>query len=96
MKINALLQDEKFNYFFSLILGIGIICVIRPMCSGKECASVKPPMEKDFGKYVYRLADKCYEFKTKTLHCPSTGAIEAFHSRSSDTFSRRTSPIPKE
>jgi hypothetical protein len=96
MKINSLLQDEKFNYFFSLILGIGLICVIRPMCSGKECATLKPPMEKDFGQYVYRLAEKCYEFKTNVVKCPATGAIEAFRSCSSsfDTFSRRISPIP--
>lgn len=96
MKINAILNDEKFNYFFSFIVGLGLICVLRPMCSGKECATLKPPMEKDFGKYVYRLAEKCYEFKTDVVKCPAKGAIEAFRSCSSDAFSRRVSPIPKQ
>lgn len=91
MKITSLLQDEKFNIFFSFILGIGLICIIRPMCSGKECATLKPPAEKDFDKYVYRLADKCYEFKTKVISCPATGAIEAF--QCSDQFARRESPL---
>lgn len=92
MKLTSLLQDEKFNYFFSLVLGIGLICIIRPMCSGKECATLKPPAEKDFDRYVYRLAEKCYEFKTKVISCPATGAIEAF--QSPDTFARRDSPLP--
>ena len=48
----------------------------------------------DFDKYVYRLAEKCYEFKTKIVKCPETGAIEAFRSCSSDAFQRRISPIP--
>lgn len=91
MKITSLLQDEKFNYFFSLVLGIGMICVLRPMCSGKECATIKPPPEKDFDQYVYRLAEKCYEFKTKVISCPTTGAIEAF--QCSDEFTRRSSPL---
>lgn len=49
-------------------------------------------MEKDFDKFVYRLADKCYEFKTKVISCPTTGAIEAFQSPLDD-FSRRSSYI---
>lgn len=87
MKITSLLQDEKFNYIFSFLLGIGLMCIMRPMCSGKECASWKPPLEKDFDKYVYRLAEKCYEFKTNVITCPASGAIEAFQ----DDFSRRPS-----
>lgn len=94
MKINSLLQDEKFHYFFSFILGVGLICMLRPMCSGKECATMKPPMEKDFDKFVYRLAEKCYKFKTNVLPCPTVGAIEAFQC-TSDEFSRRTSGIPQ-
>ena len=95
MKINSILHDEKFNYFFSLILGVGLICILRPMCSGKECQVSKPPLEKDFDKYVYRLGEKCYEFKTKIVKCPESGAIEAFKSCSSDAFQRRVSPIPR-
>ena len=93
MKITSILQDEKFNNFFSLVLGIGLICVIRPMCSGKECATLKHPAEKDFDSYVYRLAEKCYEFKTNVITCPATGAIEAF--QVSDKFARRGSPLPR-
>lgn len=92
VKLESLLHDEKFNYFFSLILGIGIICIMRPMCSGKECTTLKPPLEKDFDRYVYRLADKCYAFQTKAISCPVTGAIEAFRSScpfQRDVFSRR-------
>ena len=90
MKLNSLLHDEKFNYLFSLLLGVGLICILRPMCSGKECATLKPPLEKDFDKFVYRMSNKCYEFKTNVISCPSTGAIEAFKS-GSDNFSRRSS-----
>ena len=84
------------------MLGIGIICVIRPMCTGSECAVKKAPSEKDFDQFVYRIGgDKCYSFKTETVECPSSGVIESFRERSSRTisaqpltlFATRSTPI---
>lgn len=82
MNLLKLLHDDKFNVFFSLMLGIGIICIIRPMCTGPNCAVKKAPSEKDFDQFVYRIGgDKCYSFKTETVECPSSGVIEAFRER---------------
>jgi hypothetical protein len=78
MNLQKLLKDENFSIFFSIILGIGIVCILYPVCSGKDCGTiVKPPSEKDFDQYVYRMGEKCYEFKTEVVECVS-GAIEAF------------------
>ena len=79
MGILQVLQDAKFNVFFSFVLGIGLICIFRPQCSGSECNINKAPAEKDFDKYVYRMSEgSCYEFKTEIVDCPSSGAVEAF------------------
>jgi hypothetical protein len=100
MNILKLLNDERFSVFFSFALGIGLICFIRPMCTGPDCDIKKPPSEKDFDKYVYRLGGKCYEFKTNITECPASGTIEAFRECSSgkkdlshDEFLRRGTPI---
>jgi len=86
MGLPEILKDTRFNTFFSFILGIGIICIFRPMCSGSDCNINKPPVENDFDKYVYRMgSDSCYEFKTEVTKCPSSGAIEAFEQSSSTT-----------
>ena len=79
MNLQKLMKNESFNVFFSVILGIGIICILHPACSGKDCETeTKPPSEKDFDQYVYRMKDKCYEFKTEIVACPASGAIEPF------------------
>jgi hypothetical protein len=104
MAILDLLNDKKFNIFFSFVLGLGIVCMVRPMCSGDECNVNKPPTDKDFEKYVYKMGGgKCYEFKTEVTECPASGTIEAFRECSSqdnyesfgDQFSRRSSPIKR-
>lgn len=79
MGLPEILKDTRFNTFFSFVLGIGLICILRPMCSGSECNINKAPAEKDFDKYIYRMGNSsCYEFKSDIVKCPSSGAVEAF------------------
>jgi hypothetical protein len=79
MGIQHILKDPNFNIIFSVLIGIGLICMIRPQCKGVECNVNKPPVEEDFDKYVYRMqGGKCYEFKTNIVQCPSSGTVEAF------------------
>jgi hypothetical protein len=101
MGLLEILKDTRFNTFFSFVLGIGIICILRPMCSGSDCNVNKPPTEKDFDKFVYRMGSSaCYEFKTEIMKCPPSGAVEAFQQRSTndkeafrDQFARRSTIV---
>ena len=98
MGIIKFINDKRFDMFFSIMLGIGLVAIFRPMCSGSECNITKAPTEKDFDKYVYRMGgSKCYEFKTEIVECPSSGTIEAFRecqiTKYGDQFSRRNTPI---
>lgn len=104
MGIPDLMKDKRFDIFFSFVLGIGLICIFRPMCSGSECNVSKPPTEKDFDKYAYRMGGgKCFEFKSEIVECPASGTIEAFRECSiqsnsepfRDQFSRRNTPITR-
>jgi hypothetical protein len=102
MGILKFINDERFNVFFSFVLGLGIICIARPICQGAECQVAKPPSDKDFEKHVYKLGQKCYEFKTEVVECPASGTVEAFRQCSNkttepfrDQFSRRGSPIKR-
>ena len=101
MGLPEILKDTRFNTFFSFVLGIGIICILRPQCSGPDCNINKPPAEKDFDKYVYRMGNNsCYEFKTEIMKCPPSGAVEAFQQRAAndkeafrDQFARRSTIV---
>jgi hypothetical protein len=106
MNLQKLLNDDKFNYIFSLLLGIGIICMIRPLCKGSECNVNKAPSDKDFDKYVYRMnGGKCYEFKSEIVECTSSETVEAFKECKNTSytkenfnvaqFTRRDTPIKR-
>lgn len=101
MSLSQILNDERFNIFFSFILGVGIICMVRPICKGSDCTISKPPNEQDFDKYVYKMGNnKCFEFKSEIVDCPTSGTIEAFGQCSDsdsfrDQFVRRQTPISR-
>jgi hypothetical protein len=107
MGVLNILNDPRFNIFFSFVLGLGIICMLKPICSGSECSIEKAPAEKDFDKYIYRMnGGTCYEFKSEIVECPSSGTIEGFRECPAaksdkaelfinDNFSRRYSPIKR-
>jgi hypothetical protein len=104
MNLIRFLKDERFSIFFSFLIGVGIMCMCRPVCSGSECSITKAPTEKDFDKYVYRMGGgRCFEFKSEIVDCPSSGTIEAFrecvnrpgNELFSDQFSRRGTPIKR-
>lgn len=98
MGIIKFINDDRFNVFFSIMFGIGLVAIFRPICSGTDCNISKAPTESDFDKHVYRMGNaKCYEFKTELIDCPSSGTVEAFEeykmNYTRDNFSRRCSPI---
>lgn len=79
MILLRILNDDRFNIVFSILLGIGIVCIIRPLCIGSECSIEKPPVSDDFDKYVYKLGKKCYEFTPDIVECSKNEhAVEAF------------------
>lgn len=105
MGILKFINDERFNVFFSVALGIGLICIFRPLCAGEDCNVTKAPSDKDFDKYVYNMGgSKCFEFKSEIVQCPASGTIEGFRDcqlnkkteeNFRDQFARRDTPIKR-
>lgn len=72
------LKSEGFKVVGSLILGIGLVAVFKPVCKGTDCIKQKAPSVDEIVKSTYQLGQKCYQFKTQTLVCPEKGVIEPF------------------
>lgn len=89
MNLKEMLNRPGFNIMFSLLLGIGMVTIIRPLCKGAECLINRSPPVKDWDGKVFRIGSECYEFNTVTVKCPGKDEIESFR----DNFNRRTSII---
>ena len=74
----AIFKRPGFNAAFSFVIGFGIICLIRPLCKGKECVIEKAPDRREFESAAYRINGKCYKFSSEMKECPTKNVIEPF------------------
>ena len=71
-------ETKEFHMFFSIIIGIALVSLFRPLCKGDECRIVKAPPLNEVEKTTYKIGAKCYQFKTHTTECSDTGIIESY------------------
>lgn len=72
------LKTEGYSIIFSLVTGIGIAAVFKPGCRESDCAIKRAPPVDEVTKTTYQIGDKCYQFKTENIECPTKGVIEPF------------------
>jgi hypothetical protein len=75
-------ETPQFHFFFSFMVGLGIMSLFRPVCKGTDCQLIKAPPPNEVQKTTYKIGSKCYQFKTQTTECTPEGVIEPFEVRS--------------
>lgn len=72
------LKSKKFNALFSFLIGLGLAAILRPACKGDQCVHAKAPLMHDVVGKTFQVGNKCYQFETKNMECPTKGIVEAF------------------
>ena len=55
--------------------------LFRPLCKGNDCQIIKAPPPSEVEKATYKIGNKCYQFKTNPMECPTVGVIEPFEEK---------------
>jgi hypothetical protein len=74
MNIFGLMENPMVALFISFMLGFGISAIFRPVCRGSECIVIHGPPVKDVVDKVYQMGEKCVEFTTELVSCPTDGS----------------------
>ena len=72
MGFQRLLHTDTGRTIISIILGLGIASLFRKVCKDRSCIAFRAPPLKDLEKDTYKLDDKCYQYKTKTVKCDAS------------------------
>lgn len=73
-----ILKDPRFDVTFSILMGVFLMLLARPVCKGESCFNYKAPPMKDIREHAYKVGDTCYKFVPKDTKCPATGVVEPF------------------
>lgn len=61
------LRTKNFHVFFSFLLGIFVILLVRPICKDEACIEHINPEIKEIESSTYQIGSKCYQFKTSSV-----------------------------
>ena len=71
MNLGTLMENPWVAIFISFMIGFGLAAMFRPVCNGSECLVLNGPPVKDVIDKVYQMGEKCVEFTTEIVDCPS-------------------------
>ena len=61
------LRTKNFHLFFSFLLGIFVILIVRPICKGDDCIIHINPDMKELSTSTYQIGSKCYTFSPQAV-----------------------------
>jgi hypothetical protein len=69
------MEVSWFAALVSFMIGFGIAAMFRPMCKGSDCIVIHGPPVKDVVDKVYQMGERCVEFTTEVVPCPTSGEV---------------------
>ena len=63
------IRSKNYQIFFSFLLGLFIVLVVRPSCKNESCIKHINPSSQDISASTYQLGSKCYQFKYESVVC---------------------------
>ncbi len=62
-------QTKQGRILISIIWGLGLSCLFRQTCKGRNCILYKAPNYKEVTSNVYRFDNKCFKYKAQGTKC---------------------------
>mgnify|MGYP007063509283 CR=1 FL=1 len=53
----------------SILWGLGLACIFRKACKGRDCIVLKAPSPDVISKKTYMFNDKCYTYSVMPTNC---------------------------
>lgn len=69
MNIRKILSTLEGRIIVSIIWGLGLSCLFRRVCKGRNCIIYRAPNPMYIKGNVYKHNKKCYNYKTENVNC---------------------------
>lgn len=65
------LKNPAVATIFSIVLGLGIASMFRPLCKDGVCEIIRGPSPQSLAGNVYQFGTKCYLYESHAVECAS-------------------------
>lgn len=63
------LHTRQASIVLAALWGLGLACLFRKTCIGRNCIILKAPPIHDIHDQTYKFDGKCYKYKTESKTC---------------------------
>ena len=67
-----ILKSPIAKIIVSILWGLGLACIFRTACKGRDCIIYKAPSPDIIQKNIYMFNDKCYKYSIMPTNCTDT------------------------
>jgi len=85
--IKKLINTETGKIIISAVMGIGLACLFRKVCTDKNCIAFHGPVITDIENKTFKHGHKCYKYNAVSEKCDSTKRIIDITERGDGVFS---------
>jgi hypothetical protein len=68
-KFTDIFKTKQGKIFISIIWGLGLSCLFRQTCKGRNCILYKAPNNEEVQKNIYRFNNQCFRYKARGTEC---------------------------
>ena len=69
MRLIELMKTKNGNIFVSIILALGLACMLRITCKEANMVIIKGPPIESVENKIFSFDSKCYSYKTVASSC---------------------------
>lgn len=69
MGFYELIKTQQGRIIVSIIWGLGLACLFRKVCVGRNCIVYKAPNHNLIANNIYSHNSKCYKYDIETTQC---------------------------
>lgn len=62
-------KNEYTKIILGVLWGLGLACIFRSACNGRNCIIYKAPNPREVKNKIYSHDDKCYKYDTVSTPC---------------------------
>jgi len=69
MNFIKFIKTRQGRIIISILYGLGLSCLFRKVCTGRNCIVYRAPNPSTIVNNVYQHNGKCYQYKTESTNC---------------------------
>ena len=69
MGFQEFIKTRQGRIIISIIWGLGLACLFRKVCTGRDCIIYKAPLPNTIVNNIYQHNEECYKYETEITQC---------------------------